>query len=253
MAVGNIELTFPLPGTGYDRTLRVFTFLDAGNVWGDPGQGGTSSGANGLRYGYGVGLAWISPIGPLKLSLGFPLHEARGRPVPEVPVPDRYGVLIGVADRSPNNSIERITLLTGMFSKRVACGAGAGNHAGRRSGERSGSADRRGEFRPDSAGIGGGEGGPGQARGRVREARQVLADMAQKLEVDVRIRSTRTVRRCRSADSRAKAARSVATRHDFQRKQREVREDLNQRRNEELAAVLDRANKVIKQIAEAQH
>ena len=34
MLVGNIELTFPLPGTGYDRTLRVFTFLDGGNVWG---------------------------------------------------------------------------------------------------------------------------------------------------------------------------------------------------------------------------
>jgi outer membrane protein len=40
---------------------------------------------------------------------------------------------------------------------------------------------------------------------------------------------------------------------DFQRKQREFREDLNQRRNEELAGVLDRANKVIKQIAEQQH
>jgi len=78
MAVGNIELTFPLPGTGYDRTLRVFTFLDAGNVWGDPNQGGTSGGANGLRYGYGVGLAWISPIGPLKLSLGFPLQKHEG-------------------------------------------------------------------------------------------------------------------------------------------------------------------------------
>jgi outer membrane protein insertion porin family len=78
MAVGNIELTFPLPGTGYDRTLRVFTFLDAGNVWGDPGQGGTGSGANGLRYGYGLGLAWISPIGPLKLSLGFPLQKHEG-------------------------------------------------------------------------------------------------------------------------------------------------------------------------------
>jgi outer membrane protein len=37
---------------------------------------------------------------------------------------------------------------------------------------------------------------------------------------------------------------------DFQRKQREFREDLNQRRNEELAAVIERANKVIKQIAE---
>ncbi|CAH2782657.1 MAG: Periplasmic chaperone of outer membrane proteins Skp @ Outer membrane protein H precursor [uncultured Caballeronia sp.] len=40
---------------------------------------------------------------------------------------------------------------------------------------------------------------------------------------------------------------------DFQRKQREFREDLNQRRNEELAAVLDKANKVIKQVAEQQH
>ena len=38
---------------------------------------------------------------------------------------------------------------------------------------------------------------------------------------------------------------------DFQRKQREFREDLNQRRNEELASVLERANKTIKQIAEA--
>lgn len=39
---------------------------------------------------------------------------------------------------------------------------------------------------------------------------------------------------------------------DFQRKQRAFREDLNQRRNEELAIVLDRTNKVIKQIAEAE-
>lgn len=39
---------------------------------------------------------------------------------------------------------------------------------------------------------------------------------------------------------------------DFQRKQREFREDLNQRRNEELAAVLERSNKVIRQIAESE-
>jgi outer membrane protein insertion porin family len=75
MVVGNIELTFPLPGTGYDRTLRVFTFLDGGNVWGTQGN---SVGANGLRYGYGLGLAWISPIGPLKISLGFPLQKHTG-------------------------------------------------------------------------------------------------------------------------------------------------------------------------------
>jgi outer membrane protein len=37
---------------------------------------------------------------------------------------------------------------------------------------------------------------------------------------------------------------------DFQRRQREFREDLNQRRNEELAQVIEKANKVIRQIAE---
>lgn len=37
---------------------------------------------------------------------------------------------------------------------------------------------------------------------------------------------------------------------EFQRRQREFREDLNQRRNEELASVIERANKAIKQIAE---
>jgi outer membrane protein len=39
---------------------------------------------------------------------------------------------------------------------------------------------------------------------------------------------------------------------EFQRKQREFREDLNQRRNEELAIVLERTNKVIKQIADTE-
>ncbi|MDO4905054.1 MAG: OmpH family outer membrane protein [Lautropia sp.] len=37
---------------------------------------------------------------------------------------------------------------------------------------------------------------------------------------------------------------------DFQRRQREFREDLNQRRNEELTSVLDKANRAIKAIAE---
>jgi outer membrane protein len=42
----------------------------------------------------------------------------------------------------------------------------------------------------------------------------------------------------------------VEQERDIQRKRREFQEDLNQRKNEELAAVVERANKVIKQIAE---
>jgi len=40
---------------------------------------------------------------------------------------------------------------------------------------------------------------------------------------------------------------------NFQRLQREIREDLNLRRNEELAAVQERATRVINQIAEQEH
>ena len=39
---------------------------------------------------------------------------------------------------------------------------------------------------------------------------------------------------------------------DFQRKRREFQEDLNARKNEELQLVLDRANRVVKQVAEAE-
>ena len=39
---------------------------------------------------------------------------------------------------------------------------------------------------------------------------------------------------------------------DFQRMQREYREDLNMRRNQELASLFERADRVIKQIADAE-
>ena len=39
---------------------------------------------------------------------------------------------------------------------------------------------------------------------------------------------------------------------DFQRKRREFQEDLSARKNEELSQVLERANKVVKQVAEAE-
>ena len=44
----------------------------------------------------------------------------------------------------------------------------------------------------------------------------------------------------------------VETDRDLQRKRREFQEDLNQRRNEELAAVVERANRVIRQIFETE-
>jgi outer membrane protein len=49
---------------------------------------------------------------------------------------------------------------------------------------------------------------------------------------------------------RAKEREFADMNREFQRRQREFREDLNQRRNEELAQVVEQANRVIRQIAE---
>jgi outer membrane protein len=51
------------------------------------------------------------------------------------------------------------------------------------------------------------------------------------------------------SDRRAKERDLANMSRDLQRMQREFREDLNLRRNEELTAVQERANKVIQQIA----
>jgi outer membrane protein len=54
------------------------------------------------------------------------------------------------------------------------------------------------------------------------------------------------------SDRRAKEQELARMGLDFQRLQREFREDLNLRRNQELASLFERANRVIKQIAEAE-
>lgn len=67
----NSELYLPLAGTGSDRTLRWFVYFDAGNVWGESEKMSLDS----LRASVGLGLTWISPIGPLKLSVGAPIRQ----------------------------------------------------------------------------------------------------------------------------------------------------------------------------------
>jgi outer membrane protein insertion porin family len=72
--IANAELGFPFPGMGYDRTLRWFVFTDAGNVFEEEQ---TIKFAE-IRYSVGFGVTWSSPMGPLKLSLGFPLNAKDG-------------------------------------------------------------------------------------------------------------------------------------------------------------------------------
>jgi outer membrane protein insertion porin family len=99
--VASFEALTPIPGA--DRTLRALAFFDAGQVWGQnvlcpdgstpivDGSAPVCSTTVGipiyvnqpvslsdLRFSVGIGVAWISPLGPLKLSYAYPLNDRPG-------------------------------------------------------------------------------------------------------------------------------------------------------------------------------
>ena len=70
----NAELIAPFPGTGNDRTLRTYAFVDMGNVFGENEPYKFAE----LRASYGVGISWISPVGPLRFAIAQPLRKKVG-------------------------------------------------------------------------------------------------------------------------------------------------------------------------------
>lgn len=67
----NTEFLVPFPGVGADKTLRLFTFIDVGNVYLDSESVDLAQ----LRSSAGVGLSWISPVGPLRFAWAKPLKK----------------------------------------------------------------------------------------------------------------------------------------------------------------------------------
>ena len=70
----NFELQTPFPGAGNDRTLRMFAFVDVGNVFGES----QPVRLNELRVSTGVGISWVSPVGPLRFALARPIRKFTG-------------------------------------------------------------------------------------------------------------------------------------------------------------------------------
>ena len=67
----NTEFLMPFPGVGTDKTLRLYTFFDVGNVY--TAQESVDLGQ--LRSSTGLGLSWISPVGPLRLAVAKPVKK----------------------------------------------------------------------------------------------------------------------------------------------------------------------------------
>jgi outer membrane protein insertion porin family len=68
----NMEVLAPFPGAGNDRTLRMYGFWDIGMVGGD---NAINANANDLRSSVGIGISWISPVGPLRLAFAKPIRK----------------------------------------------------------------------------------------------------------------------------------------------------------------------------------
>ncbi|SET17930.1 Beta-barrel assembly machine subunit BamA [Nitrosomonas marina] len=81
--VANLELLFPMPFMKDDRSVRLGAFIDGGAVFdsfkrktvmldGFPVDQGLP---DLLRFSAGISVTWVSPMGPLKVSLAKPLND----------------------------------------------------------------------------------------------------------------------------------------------------------------------------------
>lgn len=70
----NTEFITPFPGAGNDRTLRLFGFVDVGALLGEHEKIERDA----FRASAGVGVSWISPMGPLRFAFAVPVRKKAG-------------------------------------------------------------------------------------------------------------------------------------------------------------------------------
>ncbi len=80
---GGVELLFPMPFVKDQRSLRTVLFWDVGNVFDthcSSAQKSRNEAGCGIKYdnlasSVGVGLTWVTALGPLSFSLGAPIKK----------------------------------------------------------------------------------------------------------------------------------------------------------------------------------
>ncbi len=72
--VGNLEIAFPPPFMTETRSVRLSLFYDVGNVF----ASGNDFSADELRMSVGLAAVWLSPVGPLSVSIAQPFNDQDG-------------------------------------------------------------------------------------------------------------------------------------------------------------------------------
>jgi outer membrane protein insertion porin family len=78
--VGNLQIVFPPPFLTDSNSVRLSTFYDIGNVF----PGAEDFETSDLRMSVGLGLTWLSPVGPLAISIAQPLNDKSGDDVQKI-------------------------------------------------------------------------------------------------------------------------------------------------------------------------
>jgi len=68
--VASAELLYPIPGLGKERSARISTFIDAGLIRNSLERASD----DGIRYSVGLGFYFVSPFGPIQLSVANPVN-----------------------------------------------------------------------------------------------------------------------------------------------------------------------------------
>ena len=69
--LGNAEFLFPFPGLAGERSVRMSAFIDTGMAT-------NKFELNEMRVSTGLGVLWVSPMGPLKISIAAPIKDVEG-------------------------------------------------------------------------------------------------------------------------------------------------------------------------------
>jgi outer membrane protein insertion porin family len=69
--IGTVEVTFPI-GLPEEFGVRGALFTDFGTAFGADGPENLINDSKSLRMSSGAGIAWRSPLGPVRLDLAYP-------------------------------------------------------------------------------------------------------------------------------------------------------------------------------------
>lgn len=72
---GGVEVIFPTPFVESNK-VRTLAFFDVGNTFSTSSRSNFKPDAGQLRYSVGLGLSWLTPIGPLTFALSKPFNDS---------------------------------------------------------------------------------------------------------------------------------------------------------------------------------